>query len=405
MSANEQALVKQEKTPIAMGARGIQLQTFEDLYRFATVVVQTPFAPRDFRTAESVMIACAYGMELGLSPMASLQNIAVVNGKPSVYGDALIGVVEGSGLLEDINERMEGEGDDRRAVCWVKRKGRPTPVERSFSVKDAKTAKLWGKTGRDGQPTPWVHYPERMLAMRARGFALRDAFADILRGIITREEAEDYPEPEVKNVTPIREVEPERITQKKMRVVLQRAAACKPPVDHNLLAVEHFGAVVDQLTEAQANDLLDIILEIQAGERRHPATVEEPSGAPNGYAQQILETVRENAPHVAEAMEPYLPRDAAAVGEAADLGVILDAVEEVAEAVAKDDLREERWPSRAELIDTLQDLRADERSWLDERGRVAEQPKLTKAMVEKFTDARLVEVIDETRARVKALVN
>jgi hypothetical protein len=29
--------------------------------------------------------------------------------------------------------------------------------------------------------------------MRARGFALRDKFADALRGIITREEAEDYP--------------------------------------------------------------------------------------------------------------------------------------------------------------------------------------------------------------------
>jgi hypothetical protein len=32
-----------------------------------------------------------------------------------------------------------------------------------------------------------------MLALRARGFALRNAFADALRGLITAEEAQDYP--------------------------------------------------------------------------------------------------------------------------------------------------------------------------------------------------------------------
>ena len=35
-----------------------------------------------------------------------------------------------------------------------------------------------------------------MLALRARGFALRDAFPDALKGIITTEEAKDYPDSE-----------------------------------------------------------------------------------------------------------------------------------------------------------------------------------------------------------------
>jgi hypothetical protein len=52
---------------------------------------------------------------------------------------------------------------------------------------DAKRAGLAGKSG------PWSQYPERMLALRARGFALRNAFADALRGLITAEEAQDYP--------------------------------------------------------------------------------------------------------------------------------------------------------------------------------------------------------------------
>jgi hypothetical protein len=33
-----------------------------------------------------------------------------------------------------------------------------------------------------------------MLAMRARGFAIRDCFADVLKGLITAEEAQDYPD-------------------------------------------------------------------------------------------------------------------------------------------------------------------------------------------------------------------
>jgi hypothetical protein len=73
------------------------------------------------------------------------------------------------------------------AVCVAKRKGR-TPVTAKFSVEDAKRAGLWAKQG------PWSAYPKRMLQMRARGFALRDAFPDVLKGMITAEEAIDEQE-------------------------------------------------------------------------------------------------------------------------------------------------------------------------------------------------------------------
>ncbi|MDO9713977.1 recombinase family protein [Paracraurococcus lichenis] len=92
---------------------------------------------------------------------------------------------------------MEGEGDDCHGWCEVVRRGHP-PVRRTFSVADAKRVRLWGKTGANG-PTPWVTYPARMLMSRARGFAIRDAFADALRGVITVEEAADMP-PEPRDV-------------------------------------------------------------------------------------------------------------------------------------------------------------------------------------------------------------
>jgi hypothetical protein len=81
---------------------------------------------------------------------------------------------------------MSGEGDKLVATCTAIRVG-AEPVVRSFSVEDAKKAGLWGKAG------PWQQYPKRMLQMRARGFAVRDAFPDVLRGLITAEEAADIP--------------------------------------------------------------------------------------------------------------------------------------------------------------------------------------------------------------------
>ena len=142
-----------------------------------------------------------WGAEIGLAPMQALQNIAVINGKPSVYGDAAMALVQASPHCEDIEEYFEDEGTPNPvAVCVAKRKGRK-PVVAKFSVEDAKRAGLWGKQG------PWQAYPKRMMQMRARGFALRDAFPDALKGLITVEEAQDFP-PEAKpqpakNITPL----------------------------------------------------------------------------------------------------------------------------------------------------------------------------------------------------------
>jgi hypothetical protein len=137
---------------------------------------------------QDVLVCVQWGYEMGLAPMQALQNIAVINGKPSVYGDAAMALVQASSVCEDVEEFFENEGSTNPvAVCVAKRKGRK-PVIAKFSVEDAKRAGLWGKQG------PWSAYPKRMMQMRARGFALRDAFPDVLKGMITAEEAQDYPD-------------------------------------------------------------------------------------------------------------------------------------------------------------------------------------------------------------------
>ena len=167
---------------------GLALATFDDAFRFATMVAKSEFAPKDFRgKPESCLLAIQHGSEIGLSPMQSLQNIACINGRPAIWGDAALALCLASPVCDGIHETMEGDGDNMTAVCKTSRKGKDANIVARFSVADAKKAGLWGKQG------PWTQYPKRMLQLRARGFALRDAFPDVLKGLVTAEEAQDYP--------------------------------------------------------------------------------------------------------------------------------------------------------------------------------------------------------------------
>lgn len=172
-------------------ARGLALQSMADAMTFGKMVSESDFAPKDFRgKPASCVLAIQAGAEIGLSPMQALQSIAVVNGRPSIFGDAALAVVKASPVCEYVTETVEGDGEQMVAICTAKRRGYPQPTVVRFTVADAKKAGLWGKSG------PWTQYPRRMLQMRARGFALRDAFPDALRGMVTAEEAGDYQTPE-----------------------------------------------------------------------------------------------------------------------------------------------------------------------------------------------------------------
>ena len=176
-----------------MGDRGVVLSSYEDAYRFARSVVQSGLAPKSFQTAEAVLIAVQMGSEIGLAPMQSLQNIAVINGRPSVYGTAGKALLRSKGF--DIQEMDTVEIQEKGFARCIITHPRQKPVIRTFSVEDAKAAGLWNKSG------PWTQYPARQLSWRAFWFAARDAAADVLAGISGAEEVSDIP-PEPKNVTP-----------------------------------------------------------------------------------------------------------------------------------------------------------------------------------------------------------
>jgi hypothetical protein len=180
-----QQIQKREVLPVKVSDTGIlRPANMAEAIEVAKLIAHSGMVPKSYEgNTGAVLVAIQMGSELGLSPMGSLQSIAVINGRPSIYGDAMLALVVSRRDCEDVIESFDEK--TMTATCMVKRSGR-SPIERTFSMADAKTAGLMGKQG------PWSQYPKRMLQQRARGFALRDSFPDALRGIVSTEEAGDY---------------------------------------------------------------------------------------------------------------------------------------------------------------------------------------------------------------------
>lgn len=166
------------------GVQAIVPQTFDEAWRVAQALSRSGMLPKDFEAPEAALAVIMAGAEIGMAPFQSLQSFAFINKRPTLWGDGMLGVVRKFGVK--VEERLDGEGDALTAWCKVTRPDTGEVVERSFAVADAKKAGLWSKQG------PWTQYPRRMLQMRARGFALRDGCADMLRGLKMAEEVQDY---------------------------------------------------------------------------------------------------------------------------------------------------------------------------------------------------------------------
>lgn len=170
------------------------------MWRMAKAFAASGLMPKGMEAPERLLVAIEYGLEVGLKPFQAVQSVAVINGRPGVYGDAALALVLASPVCEYVHEE-EIRDEGGKLIGWrcrAKRAGKQEVI-RTFTVDDAKTAGLWGKGG------PWSQYPSRMLQMRARGFALRDAFPDVLKGVYLVEELMTEAAPQTVQLPPVQE--------------------------------------------------------------------------------------------------------------------------------------------------------------------------------------------------------
>jgi hypothetical protein len=179
---------------------------WKELVLFADMMARSKSVPECYRgDPAAVIYAVQLGAELGLGPAQSLQNIANIDGKLAMYGDAPLAIIRRSGLLEWIQEANNFEsppGADPAtwteppenqwwASCTMKRVGDDTPRTQVFTYSDAVRAGLWGRTSGQGKAMPWKTHPKRLMKYRARGFVSRDLFPDVLKGLTIGEEMEN----------------------------------------------------------------------------------------------------------------------------------------------------------------------------------------------------------------------
>lgn len=170
------------------GVNGLMPLSVDDKMQMAKLIVDSGIVPTSLDTPAKVFVALQVGHELGLSPMMSVNNISAINGKVVLAADLMVGLIQQHPQFVSIDTKESGNNTTDFVVSvTIKRDIRGTVHEYTsrFSYQDAMEAGLTKKTG------PWQLYPKRMVRHRAKAYAVREAFPDVLAGLYSREEMDD----------------------------------------------------------------------------------------------------------------------------------------------------------------------------------------------------------------------
>lgn len=142
------------------------------LIDYSKALAASDLLPQEYRgKPANVLVAMEYGRALGLAPMAAVQGITVIKGKPTASASLMAGLVRNAG------HKLRVTGDDKRAECTIIRNDDP-----EFEFKAVWTIDRAKKAGLTSNPS-WTKYPEAMLKARAISECARNACSEILAGV------------------------------------------------------------------------------------------------------------------------------------------------------------------------------------------------------------------------------
>lgn len=245
-------------------------QNLNEAMTISTQLAKSDLCPKSFgQRPENVLAAIMMGHELGFGVMQSLSNIAVVNGRASVWGEAVTALILDSGVCEYLLDEVTGSGKDLAVTIKTKRKGMP---EYTFTYTWADAEKA-GLTGKD----TYQKYGKDMLYWKGLGRVGKRVYADVLKGIAIREIAEEL-EPEFVGRVQVEEPKPEKKTRK--------AAASPEPEKPTEKPVEMTKEEIESKVEAARAKF----------KAEAPAPKEEPKPAPEQTASPQEEELGEETP-------------------------------------------------------------------------------------------------------------
>lgn len=140
------------------------------------MLLKSGFLPQSIKSPEQALAIILQGRELGIGPMAALNNISIIQGKPTVSPQLMLAMANATREVEDVQITSSEQG----ATVTIKRKGRKAHTT-TFGPKDAKAMGLDGKDNYKKQPAT-------MYQWRAVAANLRVTFADVILGLYTPDE-------------------------------------------------------------------------------------------------------------------------------------------------------------------------------------------------------------------------
>lgn len=186
MSNNETAIV-----PTGIESAGQRLATPFDIVRYeamkgiATEMSKSDLIPKAYHGKPAdVLFAMEKLNSLGLNPVAALSGTYVIGNRVSLWGETWLAVVQAAPGYAGMSESWDAATKTATTTFYRIVLGTRQSLTKSFSMEDAKTAKLAGKD-------TYGNYPQDMLTWRARTRA-GALFADVLQGMAPAEVAGDY---------------------------------------------------------------------------------------------------------------------------------------------------------------------------------------------------------------------
>jgi len=161
---------------------------FEEAQRMAKLLSLSQLVPKEYQNnLPNSVIALEISQRIGASPMAVMQNLYIVHGKPGWSAQFIIATINSCGKFSPLRYRLEGEGDNRSCVAYAIEKETGEILEGpAVTITMSKAEGWFQKNG-----SKWQTMPELMLRYRSASFFGKLYTPEILMGMQTAEELHD----------------------------------------------------------------------------------------------------------------------------------------------------------------------------------------------------------------------
>jgi len=165
---------------------------FQTAQRMARALTQSSLVPAAYQGDKGIpntLLALELANRIGASPLMVMQNLHVIQGRPSWSSSFLVATVNASGKFSPLRFRYEGEPGTDSWGCRAYAADADTGEECVGSLITMKMAKDEGWSTKSG--SKWKTMPEQMLMYRSASFWTRVYAPELSLGMHTVDEIVD----------------------------------------------------------------------------------------------------------------------------------------------------------------------------------------------------------------------